>query len=157
MLNSINVSALLDPSQELSLDDLDLVLGGGSNAVSATGAGDDQQQSQPYDGRSHNTQENNSQANAWNLSATPPTPAAPPNLSPANVSVGVTLDLTPAATHATDAGLNSRTFHEVDGFGAHIVHAIDNFFFGPSAPPPTPPSGGGGGAEGGGGTGGTAG
>jgi hypothetical protein len=44
MFNSINVSLALDPNQELSLDDLDLVLGGGSNAVSATGAGDDEQQ-----------------------------------------------------------------------------------------------------------------
>jgi hypothetical protein len=45
MFNSLNVSALLDPSQELSLDDLDLVLGG-NNAVSAAGSGDDQQQQQ---------------------------------------------------------------------------------------------------------------
>ena len=46
MLNSIN-SLALDPNQELSLDDLDLVLGGG-NAVSATGEGDDgQRQQQP--------------------------------------------------------------------------------------------------------------
>jgi len=44
MFNSINISALLDLSQELSLDDLDLVLGGGANNVSAAGAGDDQPQ-----------------------------------------------------------------------------------------------------------------
>ena len=41
MTDSINLSLALDPNQELSLDDLDLVLGGGSNAVSAAGSGDD--------------------------------------------------------------------------------------------------------------------
>jgi hypothetical protein len=40
MLNTITLSAL-DSNLELSLDDLDLVLGGGANNVSATGAGDD--------------------------------------------------------------------------------------------------------------------
>jgi len=46
MTDSINLSLALDPNQELSLDDLDLVLGGGSNAVSAAGSGDDPQQQQ---------------------------------------------------------------------------------------------------------------
>jgi len=44
MFNAISLSVALDPNQELSLDDLDLVLGGGANNVSATGAGDDEQQ-----------------------------------------------------------------------------------------------------------------
>lgn len=48
MFNSISVAALLDSNQELSLDDLDLVLGG-NNATSATGSGDDDQR-QPMAG-----------------------------------------------------------------------------------------------------------
>jgi hypothetical protein len=78
--------------------------------------------------------------------APPPAPPAPPNLSPANVSVGVTLDLTTPVAHATDAVINSQTVHEADTFGAHVIHAIDNLFFGPSSPPP---SGGGDGGAGG--------
>ena len=44
MSTTINLSLALDANQELSLDDLDLVLGGGANNVSAAGAGDDEQQ-----------------------------------------------------------------------------------------------------------------
>ena len=46
MSHSINLALALDPNQELSLDDLDLVLGGGANNVSAAGAGDDKPQEQ---------------------------------------------------------------------------------------------------------------
>lgn len=46
MSHYINLALALDPNQELSLDDLDLVLGGGANNVSATGAGDDAPQQQ---------------------------------------------------------------------------------------------------------------
>jgi hypothetical protein len=86
--------------------------------------------------------------------AAPPTPAAPPNLSPASLTATVTLDLTPAATNAENQFAHSGTVGAVDDFGTHLVHAIDNFFFGPSTPPPQPLSGGAGGAEGSGGTGG---
>jgi hypothetical protein len=82
---------------------------------------------------------------------TPQAPPAPPNLSPASVSVGVTVDLTPAVTHATDALIGSQTVHEADTFGAHVIHAIDNLFFGPSSPPPSGGDGGAGGSHGSGG------
>jgi hypothetical protein len=49
MFNSISVAALLDSNRELSLDDLDLVLGG-NNATSATGSGDDDPRPQPMAG-----------------------------------------------------------------------------------------------------------
>lgn len=87
----------------------------------------------------------------------PQAPPAPPNLSPANVSVGITLDLTPPVTEVTHAVVNSDTAGAVDNFGANIVNAVNNFFFGPdtpSAPPQISGEGGAGGAHGAGGSGG---
>jgi hypothetical protein len=84
-------------------------------------------------------------------------PAAPPPVPPAPiepVSLTLTGDLTPAITDAEHTLAHSQTADALDTFYSHVVHAVDNFFFGPSAPTPPPSTGGAGGSEGSGGTGG---
>jgi hypothetical protein len=81
----------------------------------------------------------------------PQAPPAPPNLSPANVSVGVTLDLTPAVTDFEHQVSHSDSAGAFDDLVTHAIQSVDNFLFGPSSTPPGGGDGGAGGAHGSGG------